>query len=63
MFYISFFDITEAISNHFVLQPCFYQKLYDSFEEDPGIFQFATALTSSDVGEIREFLEASVNNG
>ncbi|CAA7024606.1 unnamed protein product [Microthlaspi erraticum] len=39
------------------------ERLYDSFEEDPGIFQFATTLTSSDVGEIQEFLEASVNDG
>ncbi|KFK29687.1 hypothetical protein AALP_AA7G165700 [Arabis alpina] len=39
------------------------EKLYESFEEDPGCFQFATALTSSNVDEIQEFLEASVKDG
>ncbi|CAE5959716.1 unnamed protein product [Arabidopsis arenosa] len=39
------------------------QKLYDSFEEDPGYFQFATALTSNDIGELQEFLKASIDIG
>uniref|UniRef100_A0A1J3CQ44 DNA ligase n=1 Tax=Noccaea caerulescens TaxID=107243 RepID=A0A1J3CQ44_NOCCA len=39
------------------------ERLYESFEEDPGYFQFATALTSSDNGEIQEFLNASVDIG
>ncbi|CAH2038601.1 unnamed protein product [Thlaspi arvense] len=39
------------------------EKLYDSFEEDPGYFQFATALTSSDIDEIQKFLDASVDIG
>ena len=43
--------------------PCFLQKLYESFEEDPGYFQFATTLTSSDIDEIQKFLDASVDIG
>ncbi|KFK28562.1 hypothetical protein AALP_AA7G012400 [Arabis alpina] len=39
------------------------EKLYDSFLEDPGCFQFATALTSSNGDEIQEFLVASVKDG
>ncbi|XP_020870859.1 LOW QUALITY PROTEIN: DNA ligase 1 [Arabidopsis lyrata subsp. lyrata] len=39
------------------------EKLYDSFEEDPGYFQFATALTSNDIGELQEFLKASIDIG
>ncbi|KAH0913488.1 hypothetical protein HID58_036809 [Brassica napus] len=39
------------------------EKLYGSFEEDPGYFQFATALTSSDIDEIQKFLDASVDIG
>ncbi|MQL81886.1 hypothetical protein Taro_014338 [Colocasia esculenta] len=38
------------------------QYLYDSFEEMPGIFQFATALTSTDIEEIQKFLESAVNS-
>ena len=41
----------------------FLQKLYGSFEEDLGYFQFATALTSSDIDEIQKFLDASVDIG
>ncbi|CAH2078591.1 unnamed protein product, partial [Thlaspi arvense] len=39
------------------------EKLYESFDEDPGYFQFATAMTSSDVDEIQKFLKASVDSG
>ncbi|KAL0794778.1 hypothetical protein Bca101_066155 [Brassica carinata] len=39
------------------------EKLYESFEEDPGFFQFATTLTSSDIDEIQKFLDASVDIG
>ncbi|CAN6902713.1 unnamed protein product [Brassica oleracea] len=39
------------------------EKLYGSFEEDLGYFQFATALTSSDIDEIQKFLDASVDIG
>ncbi|VYS45382.1 unnamed protein product [Arabidopsis thaliana] len=39
------------------------QKLYESFEEDPGYFQFATAVTSNDIDEIQKFLDASVDVG
>ncbi|XP_010521722.1 PREDICTED: DNA ligase 1 [Tarenaya hassleriana] len=38
------------------------EKLYDSFEEEPGYFQFATALTSSDIEEIQKFLDAAVDS-
>ncbi|KAG7599912.1 Ribonuclease H domain [Arabidopsis suecica] len=31
--------------------------------EDPGYFQFATALTSNDIGELQEFLKASIDIG
>lgn len=37
------------------------KHLYDSFEEEPGFFQFATTLTSSDLEEIQKFLEAAVS--
>ncbi|KAL9243939.1 hypothetical protein vseg_017771 [Gypsophila vaccaria] len=37
------------------------QHLYDSFEEEPGFFQFATTVTSSDIEEIQKFLEAAVS--
>ncbi|KAK7334790.1 hypothetical protein VNO80_26555 [Phaseolus coccineus] len=30
--------------------------LYTSFDEEPGVFQFATALTSNDVEELQNFL-------
>ncbi|KAF3498065.1 hypothetical protein DY000_02058058 [Brassica cretica] len=39
------------------------EKLYESFEEDPGYFQFATTLTSNDIDEIQKFLDASVDIG
>ncbi|KAL6498494.1 tRNA ligase [Orobanche hederae] len=38
-------------------------KLYKSFEEEPGFFQFATAIYSNDPEEIQGFLQASVNSG
>ncbi|XP_031400677.1 DNA ligase 1-like isoform X2 [Punica granatum] len=37
------------------------EHLYESFEEEPGYFQFATAITSNDIEEIQTFLEAAVN--
>ncbi|XP_071932658.1 DNA ligase 1-like isoform X4 [Coffea arabica] len=37
------------------------QHLYESFEEGPGFFQFATAVTSNDLEEIQKFLEAAVD--
>ncbi|KAG7649036.1 DNA ligase ATP-dependent C-terminal [Arabidopsis thaliana x Arabidopsis arenosa] len=39
------------------------EKLHYSFEEDLGYFQFATALTSNDIGELQEFLKASIDIG
>lgn len=36
------------------------QCLYESFEEGTGCFQFATAITSNDIGEIQKFLGKSV---
>ncbi|KAJ1694111.1 hypothetical protein LUZ63_010809 [Rhynchospora breviuscula] len=38
------------------------EHLYSSFEEIPGIFQFATAITSHDLEEIQKFLETAVNS-
>ncbi|KAG1331722.1 DNA ligase 1 [Cocos nucifera] len=38
------------------------QHLYSSFEEVPGVFQFATATITNDVEEIQKFLEAAVNS-
>lgn len=38
------------------------QHLYNSFEEIPGIFQFATAITSNDLEEIQKFLDTAVNS-
>ncbi|RWR91077.1 DNA ligase 1-like protein [Cinnamomum micranthum f. kanehirae] len=38
------------------------EHLYDSFEELPGTFQFATAIISSSLEEIHKFFEASVND-
>ncbi|KAF8395285.1 hypothetical protein HHK36_019228 [Tetracentron sinense] len=38
------------------------EHLYESFEEEPGVFQFATALTSNDLEEIQKFLETAVNS-
>lgn len=37
------------------------EHLYSSFEEEPGFFQFATAITSNDIEEIQKFLEAAVD--
>ncbi|KAJ4725014.1 DNA ligase [Melia azedarach] len=37
------------------------EHLYNSFEEEPGFFQFATALTSNDLDEIQKFLDAAVD--
>ncbi|KFK40665.1 hypothetical protein AALP_AA2G026100 [Arabis alpina] len=39
------------------------QKLYDSFEEDPGVFKFATTLTSTNADEIQKFFQDSVDYG
>lgn len=39
----------------------FLQRLYESFEEEHGFFQFATAITSNDLEEIQKFLEAAVD--
>lgn len=36
--------------------------LYDSFVEEAGFFQFATALTSNDIDEIQKFLDAAVSS-
>ncbi|KAJ3682261.1 hypothetical protein LUZ60_014834 [Juncus effusus] len=38
------------------------EHLYNSFEEIPGIFQFATAITSNDLEEIQKFLDTAVNS-
>lgn len=37
------------------------QCLYESFEEEAGYVQFATAITSNDIDEIQKFLDASVD--
>ncbi|WCJ43798.1 DNA ligase 1 [Euphorbia peplus] len=37
------------------------QLLYNSFEEEVGYFQYGTAITSNDVEEIQEFLDAAVD--
>lgn len=37
------------------------EHLYDSFIEEAGYFQFATAITTSDLEEIQKFLDASVD--
>ncbi|CAK7332181.1 unnamed protein product [Dovyalis caffra] len=36
-------------------------RLYSAFEEEPGFFQFATAITSNDLEEIQKFLDAAVD--
>lgn len=36
--------------------------LYDSFEQQAGFFQFATAITSKDIDEIQKFLDAAVES-
>ncbi|KAB1226785.1 DNA ligase 1 [Morella rubra] len=38
------------------------QHLYDSFEEERGFFQFATAIISNDLEEIQKFLNAAVDS-
>ncbi|XP_039061940.1 DNA ligase 1-like [Hibiscus syriacus] len=38
------------------------ERLYDSFEEEAGFFQFATAITSNDLEEIQKFLDAAVSS-
>ncbi|XP_062200846.1 DNA ligase 1-like isoform X2 [Phragmites australis] len=38
------------------------EHLYNSFEEVPGVFQFATAITSNDLEEIQKFLDKAVNS-
>ncbi|CAL9087167.1 unnamed protein product [Musa textilis] len=37
------------------------EQLYGSFDEVPGVFQFATAITSDDLEEIQKFLDTAVN--
>ncbi|KAK4790184.1 hypothetical protein SAY86_017488 [Trapa natans] len=37
------------------------ENLYESFNEELGYFQFATAITSNDIEEIQTFLEAAVD--
>ncbi|KAM0005581.1 putative DNA ligase (ATP) [Helianthus debilis subsp. tardiflorus] len=37
------------------------ERLYESFEEECGYFQLATAITSNDVEEIQTFLDTAVN--
>lgn len=37
------------------------ERLYESFTEEPGFFQLATAITSNDLEEIQTFLDAAVN--
>ncbi|XP_071719180.1 DNA ligase 1-like [Rutidosis leptorrhynchoides] len=37
------------------------ERLYESFEEEPGFFQLATAITSDDLEEIQTFLDTAVN--
>ncbi|KAK9124128.1 hypothetical protein Sjap_013730 [Stephania japonica] len=38
------------------------ELLYNSFDEVPGEFHFATAITSNDLEEIQKFLETAVNS-
>lgn len=38
------------------------EHLYNSFEEVPGVFQLATAITSNDLEEIQKFLDTAVNS-
>ncbi|KAJ7947881.1 DNA ligase [Quillaja saponaria] len=35
--------------------------LYASFDEEPGFFQFATAITSNDLEEIQKFLDTAID--
>ncbi|XWS74356.1 hypothetical protein CRYUN_Cryun02cG0208100 [Craigia yunnanensis] len=45
-----------------LLSACITTRLYDSFEEEAGFFQFATALTSNDLEEIQAFLNSAVSS-
>lgn len=38
------------------------EHLYNSFEEVPGVFKLATAITSNDLEEIQKFLDTAVNS-
>ncbi|OEL37210.1 DNA ligase 1 [Dichanthelium oligosanthes] len=38
------------------------EHLYNFFEEVPGVFQLATAITSNDLEEIQKFLDTAVNS-
>ncbi|KAL4295418.1 hypothetical protein GQ457_12G029970 [Hibiscus cannabinus] len=38
------------------------ERLYESFEEEAGFFQFATSLTSNDLEEIQAFLDSAVSS-
>uniref|UniRef100_A0A0D9XKX2 DNA ligase n=2 Tax=Leersia perrieri TaxID=77586 RepID=A0A0D9XKX2_9ORYZ len=38
------------------------EHLYNSFEEVPGVFELATAITSNDLEEIQKFLDTAVNS-
>lgn len=46
-----------------ISQACaFVQHLYKSFQEEQGLFQFATAITSNDLEEIQKFLDGAVDS-
>ncbi|CAI9761538.1 unnamed protein product [Fraxinus pennsylvanica] len=38
------------------------EHLYKSFQEEQGLFQFATAITSNDLEEIQKFLDGAVDS-
>ncbi|KAM7278174.1 hypothetical protein ACFE04_005308 [Oxalis oulophora] len=38
------------------------ERLYESFTEEPGFLQFATAITSNDLEEIQKFLDTAVSS-
>ncbi|XP_020973413.1 DNA ligase 1 isoform X4 [Arachis ipaensis] len=38
------------------------EHLYASFEEETGVFQYATAITSNDIEEIQKFLDKAVGS-
>lgn len=38
------------------------QHLYNSFAEERGLFQFATAIISNDLEEIQKFLDTAVDS-
>lgn len=54
-------DVWTKTSFWLIYLPYFMQHLYESFNEEPGYFQFATAITSNDIEEIQTFLDAAVN--